>query len=307
MASTLVSIALLSACGTTRPGAAESSAPGGTNTPAATVAPTTTSTTLAAPVEQAGWTSVYQTATAIVTDTTTETEPDGSHIVVARFHSGATTLDLHAGSEDPATGSVPIPAVAGDAVAPTEAPQLLACFNGGFKTNADAGGFEVAGKVLVPLTDGLASLVVNTAGTPSIGIWGQTVPAAGAQVSAVRQNLKPLVLNGQPTATVGTVTDWGATIGGTEVVARSAVGEDAHGNLLYAGSMSALPSDLAAALVSAGAVTAMELDINPYWVQLDLATSPGGPLTAEIPGQQRPANQCISGWTRDFFTVLGRS
>ena len=87
-------------------------------------------------------------------------------------------------------------------------------------------------------------------------------------------------------------------------MARSAVGIDARGNLLYAGSMSALPSDLARALVSAGAVTAMELDINPEWVQADTARSPGGPLHAAVPDQHRPADQYLSGWTRDYVTVL---
>ena len=49
---------------------------------------------------------------------------------------------------------------------------------------------------------------------------------------------------------------------------------------------------------------AMELDINPYTVQLDTARRPGGPLTAAVPGQNRPADQYLAGWTRDFITVL---
>jgi len=48
----------------------------------------------------------------------------------------------------------------------------------------------------------------------------------------------------------------------------------------------------------------MELDINPEWVQLDAASSPGGPLTAAVPGQHRPAAQYLTGWTRDFIAVL---
>lgn len=51
----------------------------------------------------------------------------------------------------------------------------------------------------------------------------------------------------------------------------------------------------------------MELDINPEWVQLDVARRPGGPLAAEVPGQDRPADQYLAGWTRDFFTVLAPS
>ena len=53
-----------------------------------------------------------------------------------------------------------------------------------------------------------------------------------------------------------------------------------------------------------GARTAMELDINPEWVQLDVASGPGHGLRAAIPGQARPADQYLLGWTRDFITVL---
>ena len=48
----------------------------------------------------------------------------------------------------------------------------------------------------------------------------------------------------------------------------------------------------------------MELDINPEWVQLDVARRPGGPLRAAIRGQNRPANQFLAGWARDFIAVL---
>jgi hypothetical protein len=68
--------------------------------------------------------------------------------------------------------------------------------------------------------------------------------------------------------------------------------------------MSTTPADLADALARSGARTAMELDINPEWVQLDTARRPGGPLAAAVPGQNRPADQYLVGWTRDFITVL---
>jgi hypothetical protein len=82
------------------------------------------------------------------------------------------------------------------------------------------------------------------------------------------------------------------------------VGQDAAGNIIYAGGISLLPADLSAALLSAGAVNAMQLDINPEWVQLDLTGAAGGPLVAQVPGQNRPASQYVSGWTRDFFVVM---
>ena len=35
-----------------------------------------------------------------------------------------------------------------------------------------------------------------------------------------------------------------------------------------------------------------------------IALTPGGSLTAAIPGQVRPATQYLTGWTRDFVTVV---
>jgi hypothetical protein len=68
--------------------------------------------------------------------------------------------------------------------------------------------------------------------------------------------------------------------------------------------MSASPMDMAAALAAKGARIGMELDINPEWVQLDVASRPGGALRTAVPGQNRPADQYIWGWSRDFITVL---
>jgi hypothetical protein len=194
---------------------------------------------------------------------------------------------------------------AGPSVPASEQRTLLAAFNGGFLLSAGAGGYEQEGHVIVPLHSGAASLVIDAAGHAQIGAWGYGVPAPGTTVYSVRQNLSLLVSGGQPSSSASDWTSWGSTLGGGEYVARSALGETASGDLIYAGSMSTTPADLAAALISVGALTAMELDINPEWVQLDVASQPGGQLTAAIPGQHRPANQYLVGWTRDFITVLG--
>ena len=229
---------------------------------------------------------------------------DGALVTVATFL-GPVRYVLHNGSADPgpaASGLVR----AGPAVTGAERSQLLAAFNGGFKLSAGAGGYMQEGHVISPLRPGFASLVLDRAGQARIGVWGRGLPAPGEAVYSVRQDLQPLVLNGRPTAASADWTIWGATLGGGAYVARSAIGQDAAGDLMYAASMSAVPADLAAALADHGARIAMELDINPEWVQLDAAGRPGGALTAEIPGQYRPSDQYLAGWTRDFFTVLAR-
>jgi hypothetical protein len=130
------------------------------------------------------------------------------------------------------------------------------------------------------------------------------VPAPGEAVYSVRQNLWLLVQNDRPTPETARWYRWGGTIGHVEYVARSALGQDAAGDLIYAASMSTIPADLAQALARSGAPIDMELDINPEWVQLAVAQTPGGPLHAPIPNQIRPATQYLTGWTRDFITVL---
>jgi hypothetical protein len=237
---------------------------------------------------------------ASVTVTTVRTA-DGSRITVATFH-GPVQYVLHNGSYEPGKQAGPVRE--GPAVTFPERSRLLAAFNGGFELKSHAGGYEQEGHVAWPLQAGLASLVIDQAGHARIGVWGQDVPVPGQPVYSVRQNLWPLVSGGQPTAESARWWRWGGTIGNREYVARSALGETASGQFMFAASMSASPAGLAQALAGSGAQVAMELDINPEWVQLDAAAAPGGPLRAEIPGQHRPATQYLTGWTRDFIAVL---
>jgi hypothetical protein len=230
------------------------------------------------------------------------TSGDGSLVTLATFR-GPVEYVLHDGSEDPYVPSGELRDTS--AVTGTERHRLLAAFNGGFKMNAGAGGYEQEGHVISPLRRGLASLTIDRSGRAAIGVWGRGLPARGESVYSVRQNLQPLVLDGKPTDAAYDWGLWGVTLGGGEYVARSALGEDADGDLIYAGSMSTTPYDLAQALARSGARTAMELDINPAWVQLDVASRPGGALRAEVYRQYRPADQYLYGWTRDFVTVLG--
>jgi hypothetical protein len=225
-------------------------------------------------------------------------------VTLVRFPAGHAVFDLHIGSSDPPANLAGLPSNRGPAIAPGERPFLLAAFNGGFKMNAGQGGVEETGQIVAPLVDGLASFVIDVDGSAHVGAWGRDLPKPGESVASVRQNQPPLIAGGVASPTVSDPGAWGRTVNASMVVARSAVGEDAQGDIVFAGGMALSPTDLAAALLSAGVVNGMQLDINPEWVQLDAAAGPGGALTAQIPGQSRPAGQYLSGWTRDFFAVL---
>jgi len=257
-------------------------------------------------VGQPGWTPVSDGSRGIAVDQRTVTVADGRSVVVTRFRFGQVAFDLHVGSTDPPVGSAVIGPDAAPQVSARERQLLLAAFNGGFKAGAGAGGIEIDQQVLEPLVVGAASLVIDTDGVAHIGRWGVDLPYPREHVASVRQNLAPLVVDSVVSPDIADIGAWGLTIGGRAAVARSAAGEDGAGDILYAAGMQVLPIDLADALVSAGATSAMQLDINPEWVQLALARAAGGPLSPGVPGQSRPADQYLVGWTRDFVAVLAR-
>ena len=227
---------------------------------------------------------------------------DGSIVTVAVFR-GPVRFALHYGSADPGLRYAGL-LQAGPAVTGPERQSLLAAFNSGFLLSSHSGGYVQEGHVIRGLRDGLGTVVIDRSGHARVGVWGKGLPVPGEIVYSARQNLAPLIVNGRPAANVDLWHQWGGTLAHAEYVARSSVGQDVAGDLIYAASMSTIPADLASALLRQGAVSAFELDINPEWVQLDTARRPGGPLTGAIPGQLRPANQYLTGWTRDFFTVL---
>jgi Phosphodiester glycosidase len=153
-------------------------------------------------------------------------------------------------------------------------PQLAATFNSGFLLKDSNGGFYLNGRTAAPLADGQASLVIYKDGTVDIGRWGSDVSMT-PDVSAVRQNLSMLVSHGQPVA--GLANDsflrWGATLGNQVLVWRSGVGVTVDGALVYAAGPGLSVQGLADILARAGAVRAMELDINTEWTSAMYYTS----------------------------------
>lgn len=196
----------------------------------------------------------------------------------------------------------------GPAASRSERPRLVAAFNGAFKFSTDSGGFMSYGQVGKPLRDGLASIVTYADGRTDIGAWHSEVPAAGATVVSVRQNLTPLIDRGRPASSVGCRSCWGATLGGVENPARSAVGITASGHLIWAAGEHLTVAALTDALLGARVVRAVELDINPQWVAgyLYRHHGPSGPLAVVplVPGQTGVPGSFLSPYSRDFFTIV---
>jgi hypothetical protein len=230
----------------------------------------------------------------------------GSSVTLLRFDQRVVRLQLHAGSLDPG-GTWTY----GPQVGVPEIHSLIAGFNGGFKLSYGAGGYEQEGKLVRPLLQGYGSIVTYSDGTTNIGSWSGEVPARGKTVVDVRQNLQLLIDGGRVASNVDScvIDCWGATIGGRLVVARSGLGITAAGELVWAGGENLSVRALADALLGAGVVRAVELDINPDWVAGYIFQHASGTVAA-IPmatGQLGINGQLIHGAdTRDYFTVLAR-
>ncbi len=230
--------------------------------------------------------------------------PDATH---TGYTAGVAWMDpkvvrfvLHPGIEEPGHGPWTVP----PAISAAERPDLLAAFNGGFRLDAARGGFYEDGRTVGTLRDGAASLVIDSRGGVQVAMWGRDA-RLGPGVVAVRQNLDLLVDQGQvvPGLDANNGGRWGATLGNKYYVWRSGVGQTATGALVYVAGDRLSASSLADLLHRAGAVRAMELDINPQWTSLISYPAEKNLL----PDMQRSAKRYDTTSTRDFVTVLRRS
>ncbi|MHB1536187.1 MAG: phosphodiester glycosidase family protein [Acidimicrobiales bacterium] len=201
-------------------------------------------------------------------------------------------------------------------ITPQELPAVAAAFNGGFRFQDAKGGFYLDGRTAVPLVTGAASLVLYADGRVNVGAWGSEVTMTPSVV-AVLQNLVPMVDNGQvsPSATYTDASIWGTTLGAATVVARSGVGVTADGALVYVAGPALTARTLAESLQRAGAVRAMTLDINPYWVTFNFFSHPSATDPSLIsasklfPQMVRPATRYLGPTleSRDFIMVSAPS
>ena len=191
----------------------------------------------------------------------------------------------------------------------SERDSLLATFNSGF-TMVDAnGGYWQDGKTAVPLRSGAASMVLYKDGRVDVVKWNGARP--GPDVSAVRQNLGLLVDNGtlSPDVDSTTTNTWGKTLGNKTYVWRSALGIRKDGSLVFVVGASMSVRTLANIVRDAGAVRAMELDINNSWTNFMTYDHPskGVAVPHMLTKDEKPnPRRYLQPSTRDFVAVLPR-
>lgn len=232
--------------------------------------------------------------------------PDAQHTselaYAAWMNQKALTFTLHPGYQQPG-GTWPVP----DQVADSALRNLVATFNGGFKVhpNDALGGYYADGTTAAPLVSGKAAEIFYRDGSLAIGTWsaGQAV---APNVLAVRQNLSLLVSGGvvQVSARAGSGTQWGYTINNDYYIARSGVGITASGDIVYVSGSALSVATLAHLLKAAGAVNAMELDINPDWVSfMTYSGNAADPAPVKLWDFVQPADRYMQPASRDFVSV----
>jgi hypothetical protein len=236
--------------------------------------------------------------------TTLRNQPEYPRVVagLAWIDTSRTTVKLIPGRQEPAgelpRGSMELPL--------TNRAGLLASFNSAFKLADSGGGVVLNGRTYAPMRNGEATLVGYTSGRTDVISWHYGSRAPSSVVFA-RQNLPLIVNHGRTNPNLNNGIEWGATLGSAVLVWRSGIGVDSHGNLIFAAGDNQTVGSLAATLVHAGAVRAMELDINSYWVSFITYGRPGAHAATDLlPNMTRSALRYLEPDDRDFFAVYAR-
>jgi Phosphodiester glycosidase len=185
--------------------------------------------------------------------------------------------------------------------------RLVATFNGGFPLETSNAGLIYRGKVKETMVDGIATVVRYRDGRTDIVRWNSG-PGAPANVWFAKQNLPPIIYEGKLNPNLGDGPEWGETVNNATRVWRSGLGIDAHGNLLYAAANYQTVESLAKVLQRAGAVRALELDINEDWTSFISYRRPGAVSASNLlPEMFRSPERYLTPDERDFFAVYLKS
>jgi Phosphodiester glycosidase len=236
--------------------------------------------------------------------TTFRTERDYPRIVayVAWFDHTRTALAFYPGRYEPPNAPVRGPMMVPD----SQRRRLLATFNSGFIYIDGHNGSSINGRTYEPLQDGLATLIGYRDGGVDVKTWTGR-PNAGPQVAFARQSLPLIVQHGRLNPALNSSSQWGFTLGNAVRVWRTGVGIDRRGNLIYAAADDQTVITLARILQRAGAVRAMQFDINPEWPTLITYSHRSGlGPNKVVPNVMQPSTRYLVPDDRDFFAVYRR-
>ncbi len=184
--------------------------------------------------------------------------------------------------------------------------EVVATFNGGFPLETSNAGLIYRGRVKEAMVDGIATIVEYRDGRVDVVRWHQG-PSAPANVWFAKQNLPPIIYEGSLNPNLSDGPEWGETVNNAVRVWRSGLGIDRRGNLIYAAANYQTVESLAKILQRAGAVRALELDINEDWTSFISYRKPGAIDPSNLlPDMLRPASRYLTPDERDFFAVYLR-
>ena len=215
-----------------------------------------------------------------------------------------TQLALYPGYKGP--GPSPLPR-GPEQVPPRARSRLVATFNSGFYEKDSAGGFYVNHLLYAPMIRGRGTVVAYRNGTVDVLSWrGRARPGPGVIVA--RQNLPLIVYGGRPNPALDVSLRWGDTLHGAPAVWRTGLGIDRGGNLVYLAAPDQTAPSLARLLIRAGAVRAMELDINPAWpVFVAYGSRGAGRARLVVANPLQVPSRFLSPSLKDFFAVYLRT
>ena len=237
----------------------------------------------------------------LVTTFRPETDYPRNVACLAWFDHTRTALAFYPGRYEP-----PSAAVRGPAMVPeSQRRWLLATFNSGFIYRDVNNGSTDNGRINEPLAKGNATLLGYRDGRVAIKIWNGG-PNAGPDVAWSRQSLPPIIWHGRLNPNLNDSTQWGFTVGNAVRVWRTGVGIDRRGNLIFAAANDMTVTTLARILQRAGAVRAMQFDINADWHTLITYTHHRGLRPTQVGTSNQPDGRYLSPDDRDFFAVYRR-
>jgi hypothetical protein len=226
-------------------------------------------------------------------------------VTIVKMDMNSLIISASAGLKDPGGVEKPGAGIVPKYIQNTN--RLLVGFNGGFQGKDGNYGMIVDKTEYLPLLKNLGTIITYKNTKPQIIKY--TGKKLDKTVSAARQNGPLLIENAAIVASSSAwnMQTWGLTTTNSMYTWRSGIGVTKDGHLLYACGPSLVPETLATALKAAGAINAMQLDINPVWVRFVLFHPLGKGEYAYTPLLTSMVNggeQYLHGYQRDFFYVF---